>query len=203
MEITIHTVILATTVIVSLNAMNNASLKDRMMYVPYLCKRDHQYYRILSHLLIHADFTHLLFNMMSFYYLGKGLEFQFIERFGLLQGELYFLTLYLLGGLFATLIPYSRNQDNPGYRSLGASGAVSAVIFAFVLWNPNVQLLVMFIPMKAWVFGFVYLAYEFYADKKGNTGIAHDAHIGGAIFGIIFILLIDIERSKHILHLDF
>jgi membrane associated rhomboid family serine protease len=108
-----------------------------------------------------------------------------------------------LGGLFATLIPYSRNQDNPGYRSLGASGAVSAVIFAFVLWNPNVQLLVMFIPMKAWIFGFVYLAYEFYADKKGNTGIAHDAHIGGAIFGIIFILLIDIERSKHILHLDF
>ena len=176
MEITIHTVILATTVIVSLNAMNNASLKDRMMYVPYLCKRDHQYYRILSHLLIHADFTHLLFNMMSFYYLGKGLEFQFIERFGMLQGELYFLSLYLLGGLFATLIPYSRNQDNPGYRSLGASGAVSAVIFAFVLWNPNVQLLVMFIPMKAWIFGFVYLAYEFYADKKGNTGIAGLAH---------------------------
>jgi membrane associated rhomboid family serine protease len=203
MVITAHLIILVSTVIVSMNAMNDLSLKDRMMYVPYLCKKDHQYYRIFTHLFIHADVPHLMFNMMSFYFLGKDLEEDLIGRFGFINGEVYFVLLYFLGGLFATLIPYMRHQDNPSYRSLGASGAVSAVIYAFVVWNPFVWLNVMFIPMQAWVFGLVYLAYEFYADKKGNSAIAHDAHIGGAIFGVLYILIIDIEKIKQILNLDF
>ena len=106
-----------------------------------------------------------------------------------------FLLLYFLGGFFATLIPFIRNQDNSGYRSLGSSGAVSAVVFAFVLWNPSADLLVMFIPMKAWFFGILYLSYEIWADKKDQSNIAHDAHIGGALFGILFVLMIDINKG--------
>ena len=110
----------------------------------------------------------------------------------------------MIGGLFATLIPYKRNQDNPTYRSLGASGAVSAVVFAMILWQPSLPLNIMFIPFSipAWVFGLVYLAFEFFADKKGNTGIAHDAHIGGAFLGIIYILVIQPEKGmEFITHL--
>ncbi len=191
------------TILLSLNAMNKDDIKEKMMFIPYLCKKDGQNYRIFSHLFIHADIPHLAFNMMSFYFLGSILEFQLMEFYGGLQGEIYFGVLYFLGGLFATVIPYSRNHENPYYRSLGASGAVSAVVFAFVVWNPGEDLEVMFFPMVAWQFGILYLVLEYYADKKGNTGIAHDAHIGGAIFGIIFILLINIDKGIKILTLDF
>lgn len=203
MTISALTIILAATIILSLNAMNKEDVKERMMFIPYLCKKDNQGYRIFSHLFIHADIPHLVFNMMSFYFLGTHLEQQLILYAGFLKGEIYFVVLYFLGGLFATLIPYARNHDNPSYRSLGASGAVSAVVFAFIIWNPMERLWVMGFEMYAWIFGIVYLAFEFYADKKGNTGIAHDAHIGGAIFGIIFVLIINIETGKHILDLVF
>lgn len=194
MVFTIHTIILILTVFVSLNAINKRRFED-YMFVPYLVKYDNQYYRFVSHLFFHSDFTHLAFNMFSFYFIGKYLEQYFILKFGIVQGEIYFLLLYFLGGFFATLIPFIRNQDNSGYRSLGSSGAVSAVVFAFVLWNPSADLLVMFIPMKAWFFGILYLSYEIWADKKDQSNIAHDAHIGGALFGILFVLMIDINKG--------
>ncbi len=197
------TVILIVTIALSLNAMNNDDLKNRMMFVPFLTKNENQSYRIFTHLFIHADIQHLVFNMFSLYFLGSILETELILYFGYIKGELHFITLYFLGGLFSTLIPYYRNHDNPNYRSLGASGAVSAVVFAFVVWNPFADLVVMIIPMKAWIFGILYLALEIWSDKRGGTGVAHDAHIGGAIFGIFFILIINIEKGKDILNLVF
>jgi len=194
MDITLHTIILFLTVFISLNGINRGR-SENFMFVPYLVKNDNQYYRFVSHLFFHSDYTHLAFNMFSFYFIGKYLEQYFMYEFGIVQGEIYFFILYFIGGFFATLIPFIRNQDNPGYRSLGASGAVSAVVFAFVLWNPKADLLVMFIPMKAWLFGFLYLAYEIWADKKDQSNIAHDAHIGGALFGVLFVLMIDINKG--------
>ena len=204
MTLTALTLIMIATILVSLNAMNNEELKDRMMFIPYISKNDKQSYRIFSHMFVHADFQHLAFNMMSLYFLGSALEYELIFQFGFLKGEINFLLLYFLGGLFSTLIPYARNHDNPNYRSLGASGAVSAVVFAFIIWNPFAELLIFFaIPMPAWLFGVLYLAFEIWSDKKGNSGIAHDAHIGGAIFGVLFILIINIEKGKDLLNLVF
>ncbi len=203
MTFSLLTVILIATIVLSLNAMKNDDLKNRMMFVPFLAKNQNQSYRIFSHLFIHADIQHLAFNMFSLYFLGRILESELIHHFGFIKGELHFLTLYFLGGLFSTLIPYYRNHENPNYRSLGASGAVSSVVFAFVIWNPFADLVVMIIPMKAWLFGILYLALEIWSDKRGGTGIAHDAHIGGAIFGILFILIINIEKGKDILNLVF
>ncbi len=197
------TVILIATIGLSLNAMNKDDLKNRMMFVPFLSKNHNQSYRIFTHLFIHADIQHLAFNMFSLYFLGNILEAELVQHFGLIKGEIHFITLYFLGGLFSTLIPYYRNHDNPNYRSLGASGAVSAVVFAFVIWNPFADLVVMIIPMKAWLFGILYLALEIWLDKRGGTIVAHDAHIGGAIFGIFFILIINIEKGKDILNLVF
>lgn len=89
--------------------------------------------------------------------------------------------------------------------SLGASGAVSAVIFAAILWNPTMKLHLLFIPIgiPAYIFGPLYIAYEIYMDKRGNTGIAHDAHIGGAIFGILFVLFTNIDAGKRFIDLIF
>lgn len=205
MSLSLLFIIIAITVLVSVNAFKDNGLKDRFMYSPYLSKHKRDHYRVLSHMLVHADGSHLLFNMMSLYFLGEFLEHELIISYGFLQGEAYFGILYLLGGVFATLIPYLRNQDNPNYRSLGASGAVSAVIFAAIIWQPDMKLSILFLPIgiPAYIFGPIYLALEYFLDKKGNTGIAHDAHIGGAIFGILFILIINIDKGKEFLHIIF
>ncbi len=225
MSINILIIIIVIIVGVSLKAFNDRVFLDRMMYVPYLCNNDKQYYRAFTHIFIHGDMGHLIFNMISLYFLGNNLLTQIggsyyavgdptnvfylndglISFYGNIAGQLHFLTLFVLGGLFATILPYLRNKDNNQYRSLGASGAVSAVVFAAILWNPTMELNLMFIPIgiPAYIFGPLYLAYEFYAHKRGNSGIAHDAHIGGAIFGVLYVLIINIDKGKEIIQLVF
>jgi membrane associated rhomboid family serine protease len=205
MSISLLTIILATTVIVSVNGFSNRSMLERWLYIPYDVKHHHAYERIISHMWVHADLIHLVFNMMSLYFLGGYLESEFINQYGFFRGEVHFAILYLGGGLFSTIIPYVRHQDNSSYRSLGASGAVSSVIFAPVLWDPTLPLSLMFLPfaIPAYIFGPLYLAFEYWADRRGGTGIAHDAHIGGAIFGIIYVLITNIDKGKFFLHLVF
>ena len=197
--------IIIVTVLVSLNAFNKSLVLDKMVYSPYRVKHEKEYYRLVSHMFIHADSVHLIFNMMSLYFLGSFLENELMFSFGSIGGEVHFLILYFFGGLFSTLIPFSRNQDNSNYRALGASGAVSAVIFAAIIWNPTMKLSLLFlpIPIPAYIFGPIYLAFEYWADRRGGTGIAHDAHIGGAIFGVIYVLIINIDKGKEFLSVIF
>jgi membrane associated rhomboid family serine protease len=203
--ISVLTILMGLTIIVSLNGFNNNNLKERLLFVPFRIKHNNEHLRIISHVLIHADLTHLAFNMFSLYFLGSFLENSFIQYFGFYEGESFFLILYILGGIFATFIPYYRHHENRNYQSLGASGAVSAIVFAAILWNPTMQLGILFIPIPipAYIFGPIYLFIEYLADKKGNSGIAHDAHIGGAIFGVIFILLINFDKGKEFFYLIF
>jgi membrane associated rhomboid family serine protease len=195
-------VILLVTVLVSIRGFKDTNLRDRFLFVPYRVKHGNQWVGLFGHMLLHADFTHLLFNMLSLYFLGSVLEQEMIDAYGLVKGEIQFLIIYLIGGLFSTLIPFMRHQNNPHYRSLGASGAVSAVIFATILWRPDMELMLFFIPIPipAYVFGPLYLAFEYWADKRGQTGIAHDAHIGGALFGIFYVLILNIDKGKEFLH---
>ena len=118
-------------------------------------------------------------------------------------GMYYFIILYVSGGIAATLLPYYKHSDNSMYRSLGASGAVSAVVFATILWEPQLELMLMFIPIpiKAYVLGPIYLAIEYYSMRRGASGIAHDAHLGGALFGILFVLLIDANKGIEFLNI--
>ena len=205
-------------------AFSNQQLLGRFMFIPYEAKHHGRFDRFISHIFIHADFGHLAFNMLSLYFLGDmflnqiggtyytpgsegtfeldgGLNF----TYGNVIGQIHFGILYFAGGLFATIIPYARNQDNPNYKSLGASGAVSAVIFAAILWNPTVELRFLFIPfpIKAWLFGILYLGAEYYMDRRGGGRIAHDAHIGGALFGILYVLIINIDKGKEFIQAIF
>ena len=198
--ITITGIIVALTCLISIQGLNNQKFQNQCLYVPYNVKHYNEYYRIISHMLVHADFTHLAFNMISLYYLGSFLEMELNYAYGNL-GTYYYLLIYLLGGIAATVLPFVRNSDNSMYRSLGASGAVSSVVFATIIWNPELELMLLFIPIpiKAYILGPIYLAYEYFSMKKGGSGIAHDAHIGGAVFGILFVLLIDANKGVEFL----
>tara|TARA_B100001287_G_scaffold12432_1_gene9336 strand:- start:258 stop:686 length:429 start_codon:yes stop_codon:yes gene_type:complete len=139
--------------------------------------------------------------MISLFYLGGFLEMELTNTYGDV-GVIYYIILYVSGGIAATIIPLNKNSENPLYRSLGASGAVSAVVFATILWSPQLELMLMFIPIpiKAYVLGPIYLAIEYFSMRRGGSGIAHDAHLGGAVFGILFVLLINANKGIEFLN---
>ncbi|MFM6934537.1 MAG: rhomboid family intramembrane serine protease [Flavobacteriales bacterium] len=195
-------IILVGTIIISLWANNNIELKERMLFIPYRIKHQQEYGRFITHGFIHADFPHLAFNMMTLFFMGEYLYGEWMNVYGN-NGAIYFCVLYFSGMIAATLFPMIKHQDQQEYRSLGASGAVSAVLFAVILWNPTLSLSLMFIPIPipAYIFGPIYLLFEYYSLKKGNTGIAHDAHIGGAIFGLLFVLMLDPQKAIQFVHL--
>lgn len=213
MEFNVLTIIIIITGVISVSAFSNRELSERLLYSPYAVKHNHETKRILGHILIHADWMHLIFNMMSLYFLGsiflsmsdayyyQGIDSGLMQKYGVVFGQMHFLAIYILGALVASIIPYFRHQDNPNYKAVGASGAVSAIIFAAIIWNPGMKLSIMFLPfgIPAYIFGPLYLLYEWYADRRGGSGIAHDAHIGGAIFGILYILIINIDKGKQFL----
>lgn len=190
-------VIILVTVLLSFRAFKDAEIKYKWVFYPYKVKREKEFYRTLSHIFIHGDTMHLFFNMFVLFSFGGIMESIFSNYFGQGLGSLHFVLLYFLGGLAAAAWPYMRNQDNPNYLSLGASGAVSAVLFASILWIPEGGIYLLFIPFEipAWLFGILYLGFEYYMSKKGGTGVAHDAHFGGAVFGILYVLLINFSKG--------
>lgn len=198
-------IIIVATVLISLRAFKDAEMKYKWIFYPIKVNRDNEFYRIISHVFIHGDMMHLLFNMFVLFSFGQQMEAILNIHFGQGIGSLHFLLLYFLGGLAASIWPYLRNKNNPNYMSLGASGAVASVLFASILWMPEGGIYLMFIPFEipAWIFGILYLLFEFYMSKKGGSGIAHDAHFGGAVFGIFYILLINFGKGtaffEHIL----
>ena len=176
--------LIAINVIISLIGFSNADFLDKAMMWPYRVKREKQYYRFISSGFIHADFIHLLFNMFSFYFFGRAIEYYF-SQYGL-GGNISYLLLYFMGIIVSDIPSYLKHQDNPGYKSLGASGAVSAIIFACILFQPWGTILIYFIPMPFIVFAFVYLGYCVYMSKKNIGHINHDAHLWGSLFGLVF-----------------
>jgi membrane associated rhomboid family serine protease len=189
MGLSITLIIVIITCIISFSAFSNQKLTDDLIFYPPSVKRG-QFYRFFTCGLIHADIGHLIFNMLSLYLFGEIVEKRFIEVFGK-YGNFIYLGMYLLA-LAASLLPtYSKNKDNYHYRSLGASGAVSAVVFAGILFYPLVGIGLFFIPIfiAGFIFGFLYLAISSWMDKRGGDNINHSAHIFGALFGVGFTII--------------
>ena len=201
MEISITLIIIIITGIISFTAFSNQKMLDQLIFYPPAVGRG-QWYRFFSCGLIHADMPHLLFNMFALYIFGEGristptgpvyvgLEYQFAQVFGQ-YGKLIYLAMYVFA-LAASIIPtYLKNKDNYHYRSLGASGAVSAVIFANILFNPLSGMGLFFIPVyiAGFLFGIIYLVVSSWLDRKGQGTINHSAHIFGALFGIGFTII--------------
>lgn len=184
-------IIILTTVAVSVIAFNKPQIMDDLIFYPPAVTEKKQYYRFITCGLIHADVAHLAFNMISFYFFSQPLvEPKFIEYFGD-YGKAFLLIMYVLA-LIVCLIPtYFKNKDNPNYKSLGASGAVSAVVFAGLMISPLSQIGFFIIPpiIPGFIFGPLYLICSAYLEKQGGGNINHSAHIWGAIFGVVFIIV--------------
>lgn len=182
--------IVIATSIVSFLAFQNREMLAKLMFNPYLVKRSNQWYRSVTHAFIHSGWMHLLVNMWVLWNFGDIVEHAFGTERGTLGVPIY-LGLYFGGILFATLPSFKRHQDNFNYNSLGASGAVAAVLFASIYFRPTMDLYLMFIPLPipAVIFGVLYLAFEWYMDKKSNDHIAHDAHFWGAAFGFTYAVI--------------
>lgn len=180
--------IIAITAITSIRAFSDAALQQRMLFNPYIIRNEGDYVRFLSSGFIHADYLHLLVNMYVLYAFGASVELQFHSLFGAFQGLAY-AGLYLLGMMASHLISYFRHQHDPYYNSLGASGAVSAVLFAQILLFPANKIYFIFLPglgIPSWLFGLLYLGYCQYMSARGGGNINHDAHFAGAVFGFVF-----------------
>ncbi len=188
--ITITLIIIIITVIVSIAGFRSDKVIDDLIFYPPAVTQRKQYYRFITCGFIHADIGHLFFNMYAFYLFGNITEEIFLGIFGD-AGKLLYIALYVLA-LIACLIPsFLKNRNNPNYRSLGASGAVSAVVFAYIMFNPLAGVGLIFIPVfiPGFLFGIIYLVVSYLLDKKGGGRINHSAHIWGALFGIIFIIV--------------
>jgi membrane associated rhomboid family serine protease len=188
--------IIALTVGISWYVQDRPQLKEKLLLRPYAVLRKGQVYRMISHGFIHADFTHLAFNMFVLWQFGSIIEYQMEQAWSATPWieaiHPSFFVLYFGGMLAAALPSLYKEGNNPHYASLGASGGVSAVMMAYILLFPTHKLLLFFvIPMPAFVAGILFFAYERYMNRKGGTGIAHDAHLMGAIFGVVYILLLD------------
>lgn len=185
-------IILIVTSIVSIVAFKNEKMLDDLIFYPPAVTERKQYYRFFTCGFIHANVPHLVFNMYSFWIFGEYVELLFMTIFGP-TGRWYYLVMYM-SALAVCLFPtYAKNKENYHYRSLGASGAVSAVIFAFIFLNPLQGIGLIFLPRElmipGFIFGFLYLGISSYLDKKGGGNINHSAHIWGALYGIVFLIV--------------
>ena len=180
--------LIAVTALVSWLEFKDRRLVDRLILWPPAVSQRHQYWRLASYGLLHADLSHLLFNMITLFFFGRLIEQVMVQ----LTGSWLTYPLFYLTALVVSILPsYLRNQGNRNYFSLGASGAVSAVLFAFILIQPWSLIFVFFIPAPAILYAVFYVGYSIWMDRKGGDRINHSAHLAGAAFGVMFMLAME------------
>ena len=185
-------VIILVTAVVSIIAFNKDELFQKLKFNAYYIKHDREWYRFFSYALLHADWTHLIINMFVLYSFGN-IVIQILSLTFGTKAFLYFILLYVGGILFSTIFDYIKNKDNIYYNAIGASGAVSAVVFSSIILYPTGKIFIFFIPIgiSSWIFGILYLIYSAYLGKRGKSNIGHNAHFYGAVFGMIFTILLN------------
>lgn len=189
MTITITIIIIGITAIISYNAFSNEKLIDNLIFHPPAVTNQNQWYRFFSCGLIHADITHLAFNMLSLYMFGQFVEESFADIFGKLA-PIFYLILYV-SALAVSLLPtYFKHKNDYHYNSLGASGAVSAIVFAGIFLYPTAKIGIFIIPpfIPGFIFAPIYLFISAYLSKKGGDNINHSAHIWGSVYGVVFLI---------------
>lgn len=187
------TLIILITVIVSLLSWQNTALMSRLIFYPPAVNKG-EWYRFITHGFIHADSTHLLFNMFTLYFFGRIVE-NFFNQF---LGGFGFVAVYLAAIVVAMIPSYIQNKNNTRYRSLGASGGVSAILFAYILMAPwNMLYLFAVVPIPAIVFAIAYVGYSIYANNKGGSNINHLAHLWGGAFGVVATILLSPNVIPH------
>jgi membrane associated rhomboid family serine protease len=184
--LSIALVIFALTIGVSLLGRYAApQLIERSLFRPYWFLRRRQYATIVTSGFMHADLPHLIFNMVTFWFFAFPLERRI--------GSIAFAVLYVVSLALSELGTYLKHRNNPEYASLGASGAIAAVLFASIVYFPEQSLFILPFPfpIPGPLFALMYLAYSWYSARQNRGRINHDAHLGGALIGLLFVLLLD------------
>ena len=191
MNLSATLVIIAITVLVSWRAFSDRVLLERLILWPPAVERSKQYDRLLGYGFVHADWTHLLFNMITLYSFGAAVERIFSEWIGVTG-----FVLFYLSAIVVSILPtYITHRRDPNYRSLGASGGVSAVLFAFILFDPWSKLIIF--PIPAFIFAVLYVGYSIWMDRRGRDNVNHSAHLWGAAYGILFTLIMEPRVFTH------
>ncbi len=182
------------TILMSLIAFSNDEVYTKLMLQPYNISRGSKIYTIITSGFIHNDWMHLIFNMMSFYFFAFNLEVEL--------GHWQFGVLYMVSMILSDLPSIAKHKDDFWYRSLGASGAISAVVFSAILFRPldKMMLMILPIPMPAVLFAVLYLVYCSYASKREQDNINHDAHFYGALSGVIITIILVPSIVPYFIH---
>ncbi|WP_447642877.1 MULTISPECIES: rhomboid family intramembrane serine protease [Chitinophagaceae] len=190
MVFNLNLIIIVATCIISLIGFSNRELINKLIFSPAAVNQNKEWYRFLTHGFIHADVGHLFFNMYALYSFGNALEDFFGALFGSF-GWVVYLIFYLSALIISSIPTYLKNKGNAFYMSLGASGAVSSIVFAVIMLSPTSKLGILLLPFEipAFIFGFLYVALSAYLDKRGTGNINHSAHLFGALYGIVFIII--------------
>lgn len=199
MTFSISLVIIIITCLISYTALQNYDQLNKLSLQPYMVKRYKQYYRFVTSGFVHADFQHLLFNMLTLWFFGRFIEDVFTSLF---HNKLVYVLYYILGIVVANIPSYIKNRNNSDYSSLGASGAISAIVFTAIIVNPWASIYLFFaLKMPAVVYGILFLGISAYMSRKGGGNINHDAHLWGALFGVVFPLLFHPELGTDFIYM--
>jgi len=179
--------ILIITIAASFFAWNRPDIYQKWILNPYQIKLKGEYWRFITSGFVHLNYIHLFFNMFALFFFGQHVAYYFGPR-----GDLLMVALYLLGIVVSDIPTYLKYQNMPNYNSLGASGGVAAVVFSSIMFDPLNPIYIMFIPIgiPGFVLGALYLVYSYYQGKRMADNINHDAHLYGAIFGLIFTVML-------------
>ncbi len=192
----VTTIICIVTILVSIACFSNENLALRLLHDPYREARRGEYWRMLTSALVHADYMHLAFNMLALYSFGRLVEFVFQDAYGERLGSGLYLLMYAATVVVADIGTFFQHRNNPNFRSVGASGGVSGIIFAAILFDPWLRMTFFIIPTRGIIFGIIYLVYSSWAANKGHDNIDHSAHYVGALFGFFLTALLLPERLQ-------
>lgn len=194
-------IIIIVTGLVSIMAFSNDKLMRSWQFNPYTVHKAREWHRFFTHGLLHADYIHLAVNMFVLYMFGRVVEQQFAVLFGGMMGAVYFLLLYV-GAIFSSVIPtFEKHKEDAWYNGVGASGGVSALLFAYVLFQPMSSIClygVLCLPGIIWAV--VYVFYSYYMGRRGNDNVNHDAHLFGALFGFGFTIILKPALFMHFIN---
>lgn len=182
-----HLLLILFTAYFSYTAWKQPALFHKYLFYPYHIQKQNQWYRFVTHLFLHADLNHLVMNMLTAFFFLPVLQ-RLLPSSG---GIVLLLLFYLSAGIVASVPDYFKHRSNPSYTAVGASGAVSAVVFCCIYFMPFSTIYVFFIPMPALVYGLLFVGYSIYMGVKNRDNIGHLSHLTGAGYGILIAFLLD------------